>query len=154
MNLKFFVRGSALVLAATLIANAQAEELAVGITADMQRFDGTINGEKITIMRNQDQKAEINPAFAKTSRKCPPFCIQPQHVAVGIETIGELEVIDYLKKMAAGDTSILLIDSRTPLMRTCPDRSKRYTCDFGTPARCRIRKLSIRWPTSPAPAFR
>ena len=114
MNLNFFVRGSALVLAATLIANAQAEELAVGITADMQRFDGTINGEKITIMRNQDQKAEINPAFAKTSRKCPPFCIQPQHVAVGIETIGELEVIDYLKKMAAGDTSILLIDSRTP----------------------------------------
>ena len=31
-----------------------------------------------------------------------------------METIGELEVIDYLKKMSGGDDSILVIDSRTP----------------------------------------
>jgi rhodanese-related sulfurtransferase len=35
-------------------------------------------------------------------------------LAPGVETIAELEVMDYLKKMAAGDDSILVVDSRTP----------------------------------------
>lgn len=97
-----------------LAGNAIAADLAVGITRSMQKFEGTVNGENIAIVRNQNQSATVNPAFAKTSRKCPPFCIQPSHLAPGVETIGELELIGYLKKMAAGDDSILLIDSRTP----------------------------------------
>ena len=96
------------------IGHVFAADLAVGITRSMAKFEGTINGEKITIMRNQNQANKVNPAFAKTSRKCPPFCIQPIQIAAGVETIGELEVIDYVKKMAAGDDSIILIDSRTP----------------------------------------
>ena len=55
-----------------------------------------------------------NPAFAKTSRKCPPFCIQPSTLAPGVETIGEVELIDYVKRMSDGDDSIVVIDSRTP----------------------------------------
>jgi rhodanese-related sulfurtransferase len=102
------------VLAVVLVGNASAADLAVGISRSMDKFEGTLNGEKITIMRNQNQSATVNPAFAKTSRKCPPFCIQPIHLSPGVETIGELEVIDYVKKMAAGDDSIVLIDSRTP----------------------------------------
>ena len=31
------------------------------------------------IMRNQDNTNK-NPAFAKTSRPCPPFCIQPMQL--------------------------------------------------------------------------
>jgi rhodanese-related sulfurtransferase len=31
-----------------------------------------------------------------------------------VETIGELEVLDYLKRASEGDKSILIIDSRTP----------------------------------------
>jgi rhodanese-related sulfurtransferase len=73
-----------------------------------------VNGKTVTIMRNQDSKNTINPAFAKTSRPCPPFCIQPIKLAPGVETVGELEVISYLQKMAAGDKSVMLIDSRTP----------------------------------------
>jgi rhodanese-related sulfurtransferase len=65
-------------------------------------------------MRNQDQKNTVSEAFAKTSRKCPPFCIQPATLAPGVETIGEIEVLDYLAKMTAGDNTILVIDSRTP----------------------------------------
>jgi hypothetical protein len=72
------------------------------------------DGKKTTITRNQDQKNTVNPAFAKTSRKCPPFCIQPAVLAPGVETIAEVEMLDYLSKMSAGDDSILVIDSRTP----------------------------------------
>ena len=39
------------------------------------------------IMRNQDNAATVNPAFAKTSRPCPPFCIQPMQLRPGIETV-------------------------------------------------------------------
>ena len=87
---------------------------AVGITRHMSKLEGTVNGKPITIMRNQDRSNTVSPAFAKTSRKCPPFCIQPMHLADGVETIGELEVIDYVKQMADGNDNILLIDSRTP----------------------------------------
>jgi rhodanese-related sulfurtransferase len=91
-----------------------ADKLAVNITRDMGSLDVMHNGKKTTIMRNQDQKNTVDPAFAKTSRKCPPFCIQPASLAPGVETIGEVEVIDYLKKMNDGDDSIIVIDSRTP----------------------------------------
>jgi len=90
------------------------EKLAVNIARGMGSVEVIHNGKKTTIMRNQDQKNTVIPAFAKTSRKCPPFCIQPSRLAPGVETIGELEVIDYLVKMSAGDDSILVIDSRTP----------------------------------------
>jgi rhodanese-related sulfurtransferase len=71
-------------------------------------------GKTVTIQRNQDNKNDVNPAFAKTSRNCPPFCINPIKLAPGVETLGELEVLDYLQKMSKGDKSILVIDSRTP----------------------------------------
>jgi rhodanese-related sulfurtransferase len=90
------------------------EALAVNIVKGMGSVEVMHNGNKTKIMRNQDQKNTVNPAFAKTSRKCPPFCIQPSTLAPGVETIGEVEIIDYLVKMSGGDSSILVIDSRTP----------------------------------------
>ena len=104
----------AAVLAATLAAPAAADEVAVQIVSGVGSVDVMHKGEKISIMRNQDQKNTVNPAFAKTSRKCPPFCIQPSRLAPGIETIGESEVIQFAKAMSGGDESIVLIDSRTP----------------------------------------
>jgi len=35
-------------------------------------------------------------------------------IAPGVETLGELEVISYIQKMEAGDSSIFVADSRTP----------------------------------------
>ena len=35
-------------------------------------------------------------------------------LANGVETIGELEVLDYLQKMASGDKNVIVVDSRTP----------------------------------------
>ena len=88
--------------------------LEVNITADLASVNVMHQGRNITIMRNQNQTNVVNPDFAKTSRKCPPFCIQPSELAPGVTTIGELEVLHFLKKIGDGDTSMMVIDSRTP----------------------------------------
>jgi len=93
---------------------AEADKLAVNITPTLGKVDIMHKGAKMAIMRNQDENNVINPEFSSTSRKCPPFCVQPSILAPGVETIGEVEVLDYLKKMADGDKSILVVDSRTP----------------------------------------
>ncbi|MCK7581426.1 MAG: rhodanese-like domain-containing protein [Chromatiales bacterium] len=71
-------------------------------------------GKTVRIERNQDNTNMVDLEFAITSRPCPPYCIQPMVLAAGVETIGELEVLSYLKRMSAGDDSILVIDSRDP----------------------------------------
>ena len=100
--------------AITLSFAGTAHAAEVNITPEMESATVMHGGEEMQIMRNQNQKNTVNPAFAKTSRKCPPFCIQPSTLAPGVETIAEIEVIDYLKRMGAGDDSILVVDSRTP----------------------------------------
>jgi len=91
-----------------------ADKVEVNITPDMASVEVLHEGKKTTISRNQNQKNTVNRDFAWTSRKCPPFCIQPAVVAPGVETIAELEVLAYLARINAGDESILVIDSRTP----------------------------------------
>ncbi len=97
----------------SLMVNSLANAAEVNITPTIESVT-VIHGEKkIKVIRNQNQKNTVNPAFAKTSRKCPPFCIQPSTLAPGVETIGELEVLNYLKMIAEGDETVLVIDSRT-----------------------------------------
>ncbi len=86
----------------------------VGITGKMSDITVKHGGKDTKISRDQDNNATVNPAFAKTSRPCPPFCIQPISLDPGVETIAELEILDYLQRMSGGDSSILVIDSRTP----------------------------------------
>lgn len=111
MKLQTLIASTALLAGWAMAPAAQA--LDVNIAADLATVEVVHDGQKVIIQRNQNQENTINPAFAKTSRKCPPFCIQPGELAPGVKTIGELEVLDYLKK-ASGDKSILVIDSRTP----------------------------------------
>jgi rhodanese-related sulfurtransferase len=96
------------------VAFSQLQAAEVNITAEIESVAVKHGDADVSIMRNQNQKNTVNPAFAKTSRKCPPFCIQPATLAPGVETIAELEVLDYLKRMSAGDNSIVVIDSRDP----------------------------------------
>lgn len=98
--------------AAANTASAPAK-LAVGITAEMPSTDLMVGGQALTLMRNQNPENTVNPQFAKTSRKCPPFCIQPYELAPGVKTIGELEMIEYLKQLSS-DPNLMVIDSRTP----------------------------------------
>jgi rhodanese-related sulfurtransferase len=102
--------------AASLVfsANANAEGKPVGISKGVMEVAVKHNGKDTKISRNQNNANTVNPAFGKTSRPCPPFCIQPATLAPGVETIAEVEVIDYIAKMSAGDDTILVVDSRTP----------------------------------------
>ncbi len=98
----------------SLMLVSPSQALDVNITADLEKITVTHNGERVTIMRNQNSDNTVNPAYARTSRNCPPFCIQPVVLAPGVETIGEVEMLDYLQRSSDGDDSILVIDSRTP----------------------------------------
>ncbi len=106
-----FIAAAALTLS---FSASMAADLKVKITPDIASVTVKHNGKDVTIQREQKKDATVIPAFAKTSRPCPPFCIQPAVLAPGVETIAEVEVLDYLKRMNGGDDSILVIDSRTP----------------------------------------
>ncbi len=86
----------------------------VGITASLSSAEVIHAGKPVRIERNQDNKNTIDADYALTSRACPPFCIKPIKLAVGVETIGELEMIDYLVAASKADSKVLVIDSRTP----------------------------------------
>ncbi len=107
-------RPASTALPTELLLPGAASALEVNISADLASVDVMHQGRKVTIMRNQNQSNTINPDFAKTSRKCPPFCIQPSELAPGVKTVAELEVLHFLKKISDGDASTLVIDSRTP----------------------------------------
>ncbi|HKK15078.1 MAG TPA: rhodanese-like domain-containing protein [Gammaproteobacteria bacterium] len=104
----------AAIFVTTLLFPGPAYTAEVNITRDLESVEVLHKGRIITISRNQDAENTVNPRYAKTSRKCPPFCIQPIQVAPGVETVGELELLDYLEKIRNGDDSIMVIDSRTP----------------------------------------
>jgi len=84
------------------------------ITPTLTSVEVVNHGKKMTITRGHDPNATIPSFFSKPDRGCPPFCVQPMHVAPGVATIGELDVLNYLKRAGEGDTSILVVDSRTP----------------------------------------
>jgi rhodanese-related sulfurtransferase len=87
--------------------------LEVNISAELASVDVMHQGRKVTIMRNQNQSNAVDPNFTITSRACPPFCIQPSELASGVKTIGELEVLSFLRKICDGAESVMVIDTRT-----------------------------------------
>ena len=97
----------------TGFSHAMADNLPVGITLDTMAVEVLHQGKTIKITRAQDNKNTVKSDYAVTSRPCPPFCIRPIKLAPGIETIGELEMLDYLVE-AGKNPNILVIDSRTP----------------------------------------
>lgn len=90
------------------------EHLRVKITEALSYVETGSGSRKVLVMRHQDPGHTVEPPFDKTSRDCPPFCVQPMNVAAGVETIGELELIEYLERLGKGDADVLVIDSRTP----------------------------------------
>jgi rhodanese-related sulfurtransferase len=97
--------------AGMLLAAAAFADQPVGITATLGHVDVKHEGKTFRIEREQDNLNQIEPDFALTSRPCPPYCVQPMQLAPGVETIGELEMLDYLRRAAAG-APLVVIDSR------------------------------------------
>ena len=113
-------------------ANTQAGD--VKITPDLPYVEFTVSGETIKVERIQNEDNVLTGGYTKTSRKCPPFCVQPMHVAAGVTTVGELELLDFVKtKVSAGNG--VLVDARTPSWHekgTIPGSVNIPFTDFGS----------------------
>ncbi|HIC40864.1 MAG TPA: rhodanese-like domain-containing protein, partial [Piscirickettsiaceae bacterium] len=96
----------------TLVVSAASVAL-LASTAVTAKPVGIVKGvmEVAGISRNQDNGATIDPAFAKTSRPCPPFCIQPTFPfsPAEVDTVTELDVIHAARDAAGGDTSVVVV---------------------------------------------
>lgn len=107
-------------LAACMVAlGAIAAHAQPGQTYDVPLTDGRPylhvihEGRSVRVERIQDPDFELKGYFAKTARKCPPFCIHPMLAAPGVQTIGEVELFDFMEDDLRNGTG-LLIDGRTP----------------------------------------
>lgn len=102
-----------LLLSLTLSVSTSAFSLDVKLTPDRDYVEVIHQNKLIKVQRIQDQDHVLEGGFAKTSRKCPPFCIQPMEVAAGVKTIGQLEVFDFMEnELLDGDG--VIVDARTP----------------------------------------
>jgi rhodanese-related sulfurtransferase len=85
----------------------------VHLTPNLPDLTLTLNGATVTIARNPDPQAVLSGDFTRTSRACPPFCIQPASAGAGVGTVGELELLAFLQDHVVPGTG-LLIDARLP----------------------------------------
>jgi len=69
------------------------------------------SGKKIKIERVQDTSNRLTDDYTKTSRPCPPFCIQPTQVDPNIKNIAELEIIQFMNDKVAKNRGVI-IDAR------------------------------------------
>jgi len=106
-RLLFYLLGLGAII---VVSASQAHE--VNISEYLPHVDVMYDNERIRIERIQDTENLLNNSFAKTSRKCPPFCIQPLKAAPGVITVGELELLDFLLIDAKKGRG-LLVDART-----------------------------------------
>lgn len=94
------------IIAALLAAPVAAEP--VNIRPDIASVTVQTETGAATIARIQDNAHELSGDWARTSRPCPNFCIQPMQLAEGVTTIGELEMLEMLQ-----DPDAVVVDSRT-----------------------------------------
>ncbi|WP_455205310.1 rhodanese-like domain-containing protein [Kaarinaea lacus] len=99
--------------ATAIFWSANAAALDVNISAKLPYLDTVHDGKVVRIQRIQDQNNVITGGFTKTSRKCPPFCIQPIVVAPNVTTVGELELLNFIETKVNNGTGVI-IDARTP----------------------------------------
>jgi len=85
----------------------------VNIKKGLPFVDVDINGESVRIERIQDTNHKLKNSYTKTSRPAPPFTIQPFQPIKGIDTVSELDVINFISK-EVNDNTGLLVDARMP----------------------------------------
>ncbi|MES9990581.1 MAG: rhodanese-like domain-containing protein [Candidatus Thiodiazotropha sp.] len=88
------------------------EEMAVKLTADKATLHVIHDGRSVKVQRVQDPEYVLKGYYAKTARKCPPFCLQPMQVDPRVATIGEIELFEFMETKLR-DNQGLLIDART-----------------------------------------
>lgn len=104
--------GAGLLLMVSATSVAGSKDLKVMITPQLASVTVVHKGKNVTIQRNQNSNHTIRKDLTLTSRECPPHCVQPIRIP-GIQTIGEIELLGYLKKASDGDISVLVVDTRS-----------------------------------------
>lgn len=102
-----------LLLSSLLLSTTLAHALDVKLTENKALVEVIHQNKLVTIQRIQDQDHLLQGDFAKTSRKCPPFCIQPMSAGLGVTTVGQLEVFNFMENELLDETG-MIIDTRTP----------------------------------------
>ena len=92
-----------------LMAGAATAQEAVNIRPDMMSATVETPDGPVEISRIQDSDNMLEGEWARTSRPCPNFCIQPMVPAPGVTPIGELEMLEFLQ-----DPEVVVIDGRIP----------------------------------------
>ena len=88
-----------------------AENIAVKISKDIPFIHTTDSGRTVKVERIQDVKNRLADDYTKTSRPCPPFCIQATKIDPEIENFEELELLDFMAHQVKDGTGIV-IDAR------------------------------------------
>jgi hypothetical protein len=86
-------------------------DLTVKITDDIPYVITTNSGKEVKIQRIQDTSNRLTDDYTKTSRPCPPFCIQPTKVADGVRNIEEVELLSFMENEVSKGTGVV-IDAR------------------------------------------
>ncbi|MEZ5751636.1 MAG: rhodanese-like domain-containing protein [Paracoccaceae bacterium] len=92
---------------AAIFAAGTARGEPVNITPGVMSITVPTDAGPAEISRIQDNAHEVTGEWARTSRPCPNFCIQPMSPAEGVTTVGELELIAALQ-----DPNAIVVDSR------------------------------------------
>ncbi len=106
MNKKIFY-----ILLVMSIATYAKDTVLVKITKEIPFIYVNHMGQKIKVARIQDTTNILTDDYAKTSRPCPPFCIQPTIVSTGVKNIEEIELIRFMRDKV-GTKKGIVVDAR------------------------------------------
>lgn len=112
INLIFRVSLLLLPLIAVAEEATNGKDLEVKLSSEKPFTHVIHEGRAVKVQRIQDPDYQLQGYYAKTARKCPPFCLQPMQVDPQVATIGEIELFDFMEGKLRDKTG-LLIDART-----------------------------------------
>ncbi len=104
---------NSLVICLSLFYTINADNIKVKIDENTPFVDVDVMGKPVKIKRIQDTKHRLKNSYTKTSRPCPPFCVQPFEPIKGVETYGEIELLNFLKNDVSNNSGVL-VDARLP----------------------------------------
>ena len=103
---------SVLICCLIISMQSMAANLEVKMTEDTPYTVVNHGQDMVRVKHVQDTSNTLNDTFTKTSRPCPPFCVNPLNVENGVATVAELEVVKFMEiAMPSGDG--VMIDART-----------------------------------------
>lgn len=83
------------------------------ISPTLPYLDVVHEGRKLRIQRRLDPRGGPAGDSMALAGACPPACVQPQLAAPGIETVAELELLEFVRSEVANGRGVL-VDARLP----------------------------------------